>query len=271
MILTTLHSGGKFGSKACETSGGLHGVGISVVNALAAELVVEVARGRQLHVQRYVRGVPQGPLAAAGAAPNHRGTTVSFCPDPEIFGAGARFQPELLHRMARSKAYLFRGVEIRWRCDPALLEAGATVPAEETFHFPAGLAVPQGPAPGPGAGRGGLCRRGAAGGRGARRMGRGLAARRGDLCRLVLQRDAALTYPRRRACAALSRRSRPCRAQRPAAPGAVRAEDVMGSACIAALLFIRQHPGSRAGRGQLRLAKATQPDRGGGMTASALA
>ncbi|MFO1075437.1 MAG: DNA topoisomerase IV subunit B [Geminicoccaceae bacterium] len=140
VILTTLHSGGKFGSKAYETSGGLHGVGISVVNALAAELVVEVARGRQLHVQRYVRGVPQGPLAAAGAAPNRRGTTVSFCPDPEIFGAGARFRPELLHRMARSKAYLFRGVEIRWRCDPALLEAGATVPAEETFHFPAGLA-----------------------------------------------------------------------------------------------------------------------------------
>ena len=140
VIMTTLHSGGKFGSKAYDTSGGLHGVGVSVVNALSAELVVEVARGRQLYVQRYARGVPLGPLAPAGAAPNRRGTTVSFVPDPEIFGPGTRFRPELLHRMARSKAYLYRGVEIRWRCDPALLEPGSTVPAEESFHFPQGLA-----------------------------------------------------------------------------------------------------------------------------------
>jgi topoisomerase-4 subunit B len=140
VIMTTLHSGGKFGSKAYETSGGLHGVGVSVVNALSAELVVEVARNRTLHAQRYARGLPLGPLTAIGAAPNRRGTTVSFIPDPEIFGPAARFRPELLHRMARSKAYLFRGVEIRWRCDPALIEAGSNVPAEESFHFPQGLA-----------------------------------------------------------------------------------------------------------------------------------
>jgi topoisomerase IV subunit B len=140
VIMTTLHSGGKFGSKAYDTSGGLHGVGVSVVNALSVELVVEVARNRQLHVQRYSRGMPQGPLEQVGAAPNRRGTLLSFVPDPEIFGPNPKFRPEALHRMARSKAYLFRGVEIRWRCDPALLDAGLSVPAEESFHFPQGLA-----------------------------------------------------------------------------------------------------------------------------------
>src|SRR6478609_12029547 len=130
VIMTTLHSGGKFGSKAYETSGGLHGVGVSVVNALASELLVEVARNRTLYAQRYARGLPLGPLATIGAAPNRRGTTISFIPDTEIFGPAARFRPELLHRMARSKAYLFRGVEIRWRCDPALLEPNMAVPAE---------------------------------------------------------------------------------------------------------------------------------------------
>jgi topoisomerase IV subunit B len=140
VIMTTLHSGGKFGSKAYDTSGGLHGVGVSVVNALSVELVVEVARNRQLHVQRYSRGMPQGPLEQVGAAPNRRGTLLSFVPDPEIFGPNPKFRPEALHRMARSKAYLFRGVEIRWRCDPALLDAGSSVPAEESFHFPQGLA-----------------------------------------------------------------------------------------------------------------------------------
>ena len=140
VIMTTLHSGGKFGSRAYDTSGGLHGVGVSVVNALASELTVEVARNRTLYAQSYARGVAVTPLAAIGAAPNRRGTTVTFVPDPEIFGAAASFRPALLHRMARSKAYLFRGVEIRWRCDPALLPADADVPAEETFHFPQGLA-----------------------------------------------------------------------------------------------------------------------------------
>ena len=140
VIMTTLHSGGKFGSKVYETSGGLHGVGVSVVNALASELVVEVARNRALYVQSYARGVPEGPVTPAGGAPNRRGTTVSFVPDPEIFGPVPCFSPATLHRMARSKAYLFRGVEIRWRCDPALLEPGSAVPAEENFHFPQGLA-----------------------------------------------------------------------------------------------------------------------------------
>jgi topoisomerase IV subunit B len=139
VIMTTLHSGGKFGGKAYATSGGLHGVGVSVVNALAAELTVEVARNRSLWVQRYRQGAPQGPLEAAGQATNRRGTTVSFLPDPVIFGHEARFRPQPLYRMARSKAYLFRGVEIRWKCDASLLDAKAEVPAAESFHFPAGL------------------------------------------------------------------------------------------------------------------------------------
>ncbi len=140
VILTTLHSGGKFGSRAYRTSGGLHGVGISVVNALSAELLVEVARGRRLYRQRFRRGEPLGPLEEVGAAPNRRGTRVTFVPDPEIFGAKACFRPELLYRMARSKAYLFRGVEIRWRCPEELLPRGSKVPAEAVLHFPRGLA-----------------------------------------------------------------------------------------------------------------------------------
>ncbi len=140
VILTTLHSGGKFSNKAYQTAGGLHGVGLSVVNALAAELSVEVARNRQLFRQDYRQGTPLGPVTEAGGTQNRRGTTVSFVPDPGIFGADVRFRPAALWRMARSKAYLFRGVEIRWICDEALLDAKEQVPARQTFHFPAGLA-----------------------------------------------------------------------------------------------------------------------------------
>jgi topoisomerase IV subunit B len=143
VILTTLHSGGKFSGKVYQTSGGLHGVGVSVVNALSDALWVEVAwvgevaRDRRLYRQNYCRGVPQGPLQPVGAAPNRRGTTLSFHPDPEIFG-DAVFRPATLYRMARSKAYLFRGVEIRWSCDPSLPRPEG-VPAEAKLHFPGGL------------------------------------------------------------------------------------------------------------------------------------
>ncbi len=140
VILTTLHSGGKFKAGAYATAGGLHGVGISVVNALSAELEIEVARDRQLYRQSYVRGRPQGPLKNLGAVQNRRGTRVRFRPDPEIFGDKVHFRAPRLYRMARSKAYLFRGVEIRWRCDATHLEGAEKVPEEETFHFPGGLA-----------------------------------------------------------------------------------------------------------------------------------
>ena len=139
VILTTLHSGGKFSAKVYQTAGGLHGVGLSVVNALVVDLVVEVARDRQLWRQRYEQGHPVTKLESLGSAPNRRGTMIRFTPDPEIFGKGAHFKPALLHRMARSKAYLFRGVEIRWHCDPSLLAGAADVPEHEVFHFPAGL------------------------------------------------------------------------------------------------------------------------------------
>src|SRR6266404_2552489 len=137
VILTTLHSGGKFGGAAYRTSGGLHGVGVSVVNALADRLEVEVARDRQLWSQSYRRGVPESGLIDRGPVNNRRGTTLRFHPDPEIFG-DIGFRPATLYRMARSKAYLFRGLEIRWTCDPALPRPEG-VPAEARLHFPGGL------------------------------------------------------------------------------------------------------------------------------------
>jgi len=137
VILSTLHSGGKFSDKAYTTSGGLHGVGISVVNALSTETVIEVARNKELFRQRFSRGETLGPIEKLGAAPNRRGTSVSFTPDPEIFGVSAHFRPSRLMRLARSKAYLYAGVEIRWKCDPALI--GDDTPAEAIFQFPGGL------------------------------------------------------------------------------------------------------------------------------------
>src|ERR671928_205841 len=139
VIMTMLHSGGKFSSKVYETSGGLHGVGVSVVNALSERLEVEVARGQTHYRQVFARGLPQGKLQELGRVHNRRGTKVRFRPDPQIFGKDARFQPRRLFKMARSKAYLFGGVEIRWRCAPALLAGTDNVPAEATFRFPNGL------------------------------------------------------------------------------------------------------------------------------------
>jgi topoisomerase-4 subunit B len=138
VIMTTLHSGGKFEGKAYSTSGGLHGVGVSVVNALSTETMVEVARDKTLYRQSFSKGLPTSKLETVGPTPNRRGTTVAFTPDPEIFGADARFSPERLYKLARSKAYLFAGVEIRWRCDPSL--ASADVPEQAVFQFPGGLA-----------------------------------------------------------------------------------------------------------------------------------
>ncbi|MBO6757123.1 MAG: DNA topoisomerase IV subunit B [Roseibium sp.] len=139
VIMTTLHAGGKFDSKVYETSGGLHGVGVSVVNALAEDLIVEVARSRKLYRQRFQRGLPRGELEFVGDTQNRRGTTVRFKPDPEIFGRSAAFKPARLFKMARSKAYLFGGVEIRWRCDPGLIPDKDATPPEAVFHFPGGL------------------------------------------------------------------------------------------------------------------------------------
>ncbi len=139
VIMTTLHSGGKFESGAYETSGGLHGVGISVVNALSIETIVEVAKDRKLYRQSFSQGKTTSKLENLGEIHNRRGTTVSFIPDPEIFGDKAKFKPSWLYQMARSKAYLYSGVEIRWKCDPALIPEDSKTPAEDVLHYPGGL------------------------------------------------------------------------------------------------------------------------------------
>jgi len=136
VIMTELHSGGKFSSKAYETSGGLHGVGVSVVNALADHLIAEVARDKTLYRQEFARGKPQGPLRKVGSVHNRRGTTIRFHPDADIFGKKARFKPAKIFAMSRAKAYLQPGVEIRWSSE---IDDGKT-PKEAVFHFPGGLA-----------------------------------------------------------------------------------------------------------------------------------
>lgn len=138
VIMTTLHSGGKFSDKAYATSGGLHGVGVSVVNALSSETTVEVARNKEVFRQIFSQGHATSKLDKVGDTPNRRGTTISFIPDVEIFGAKARFKPARLHQLARSKAYLFAGVEIRWKCDESLIKDDT--PVEAVFQFPGGLA-----------------------------------------------------------------------------------------------------------------------------------
>ena len=139
VIFTELHSGGKFKEGAYETSGGLHGVGISVVNALSDHLEVEVAKDKKLYKMDFKRGKPTGGLVNLGVINNRRGTKVRFHPDPDIFGVKAKFKATRIFRMARAKAYLQPGVEIRWKCDPTMIQEVDKIPAEAVFHFPAGL------------------------------------------------------------------------------------------------------------------------------------
>ncbi|WP_375629023.1 MULTISPECIES: DNA topoisomerase IV subunit B [unclassified Bartonella] len=139
VIMTQLHSGGKFDGKAYQTAGGLHGVGISVVNALSDDMEVEVARERKLYRQRFSRGIPQSGLEDLGDVYNRRGTRVRFHPDHKIFGEKAAFDPEKIYKMTCSKAYLFGGVKIRWSCDPVILEGAKNIPEKAVFHFPDGL------------------------------------------------------------------------------------------------------------------------------------
>ncbi len=140
VIMTELHSGGKFSNKAYETSGGLHGVGVSVVNALSDFLEVEVARDKELHKMQFSQGKPVGKIKNMGAINNRRGTKVRFHPDPEIFGPKAAFRAPKLFQMTRAKAYLQPGVEIRWKCAPEKLKNTPDIPETATFHFPGGLA-----------------------------------------------------------------------------------------------------------------------------------
>src|SRR6201988_3524079 len=139
VIMCTLHAGGKFDSKVYDTSGGLHGVGVSVANALSERMEVEVARGQKLYRMAFERGKPKTKLQDAGKAPTRRGTKVRFRPDPQIFGPKVHFKPERVFKMTRSKAYLFGGVEIRWSCAKELLRGTEDVPEKATFHFEEGL------------------------------------------------------------------------------------------------------------------------------------
>ena len=141
VILTTLHAGGKFSDKVYETSGGLHGVGASVVNALSIKLDVEIARNRKLYKQSFSKGKPVTPMTSDGSTHNRRGTCIKFSPDPDIFGTECQFKPSILYKMAKSKAYLFAGVEIRWKCSPNLnLRTTVLIPENETICYPDGLA-----------------------------------------------------------------------------------------------------------------------------------
>lgn len=140
VITTTLHSGGKFGGNAYAVSGGLHGVGLSAVNALSSHMIIEVARDKKLYRQEYKQGKPITELVCVGAVSNRRGTSVSFIPDTVIFGESIRFKPASLFRMSRTKAFLFRGVEIRWSCDAELIGPDDKTPVEQVLKFPNGVA-----------------------------------------------------------------------------------------------------------------------------------
>ena len=139
VIMTTLHSGGKFSNSVYKVSGGLHGVGLSVVNALSENLVVEIARDKKLYRQVYSKGRPQTALELVGNAPNRRGTSITFKPDAEIFNGSSQFEPNRIYRMARSKAFLFKGIRIFWKCAPELIHEGDATPLEAELNFPNGL------------------------------------------------------------------------------------------------------------------------------------
>ena len=140
VITTTLHSGGKFGGGAYAVSGGLHGVGLSAVNALSSHMIIEVAKDKKLYRQEYRQGKPVTGVVCLGPVSNRRGTSVAFLPDTEIFGESIHFKPATLYRMARTKAFLFRGVEIRWNCDPVLIGPEDKTPTEQILKFPNGVA-----------------------------------------------------------------------------------------------------------------------------------
>ena len=139
VIMTSLHSGGKFGGQAYKISGGLHGVGLSVVNALSQSLKIEVIRDGKLWSQNYTRGKPATKLKDCGPKHKRKGTSITFTPDFDIFPKDARFRPQQLYKMARSKAYLFKGIEVRWTCNPTLLKKRDTTPEKDKLHFPGGL------------------------------------------------------------------------------------------------------------------------------------
>ena len=138
VILTTLHAGGKFNNKIYQTSGGLHGVGISVVNALSESLEVEVYRDKSIYLQNYQKGIPNGNIEKLDQKTNKKGTKITFKPDEEIFDKNVKFNIEKLYNFCKSKAYLFAGIEIRWSCNELVAEEN-NIPRSEIFNFSKGL------------------------------------------------------------------------------------------------------------------------------------
>jgi len=138
VIMTTLHAGGKFSNKVYQTSGGLHGVGISVVNALSEFVDVEIYRDKKIYNQKFSRGSCLTKLKQVNKKTNKKGTKISFKPDPEIFGLENKFNVKKLYNFSKSKAYLFAGVEIRWFCDSSLSK-NENIPEKDVFKFSRGL------------------------------------------------------------------------------------------------------------------------------------
>ncbi len=265
VIMTTLHAGGKFDSGAYQTSGGLHGVGVSVVNALSERLEVEVARGQILYRQSFARGVPTSKLEEVGKAPNRRGTRVRFKPDEQIFGKGAHFKPARLFKMARSKAYLFGGVEIRWRCAPEWLEPNGSVPADAVLHFPGGLKdylvqdiegkdlviepIFSGKVEKPGG-------HGRSNGRSA-----GLASTMVSSIPIATRSRRRMVARTRRDCArrcCAGSRTTPSGSARPSAPRRSRSEDIMASCAALISVFIREPEFQGQNKGRLMTAEAAR-------------
>ncbi len=143
IILTTLHSGGKFTTNVYQTSGGLHGVGISVVNALSQEMYVRVLKNNNGYQQSFSEGrvtskltnIPVNDLKIDGTS----GTVVEFVPDTKIFGENVSFKPVKIYRFVRSKAFLFKGVKIHFYCDPSLITEDMNIKSQDVFYFPNGL------------------------------------------------------------------------------------------------------------------------------------
>ncbi|RYE12442.1 MAG: DNA topoisomerase IV subunit B, partial [Rickettsiales bacterium] len=138
VILTTLHSGGKFSNDSYKTAGGLHGVGISVVNALSDDFSVSVKRNKKIWKQTYSKGIAKTKLLSEDIGDNASGTIISFHPDPEIFGDHIGFKPKRLYDFAKAKAYLFKNIEIHWKCNESLI-SNLSIPCFEVIKFPNGI------------------------------------------------------------------------------------------------------------------------------------
>ena len=139
VVMSTLHSGGKFNDSIYKSSAGLHGVGLSVVNALSSKLNIQVTKNSKIYSQDYSKGKILNKLKAKGKNKIKNGTLITFSPDPEIFGKDISFKPDKIYELSKNKAYLQRGIKIYWECNKGLLNRKSSVPSKETLLFSKGL------------------------------------------------------------------------------------------------------------------------------------